>query len=228
MADLRKKVLGTVSGAVGDILFRTKHGRNYVGTRPLSFIPGTDEKSVARRNRFRMATRLARPINSIYKLKLLWKAVAPVPLYPYNMIVRANYGYVGPDSISNAIKLVPDIGFSVQSNNLDLDEISMRIGLDGLTSVSGIDPAVEIKCQIVGIIHLSNPVDPEKEPHMFIPVISIEQALALNTEITDDIIFQDVISQLIAMYQDRKAFLTLLTLDTDSQVIHYSNTFFSS
>lgn len=228
MADLRKKVLGTVSGAVGDILFRAKNGRNYVGTRPVSFTPGTDEKSIARRKRFGMATRLARPINSIYRLKELWKAAAPVPLHSYNMIVRANYSSVGPDSISNTVKLVPEIGFSVQSNNLELDENHMRITLQGLTSISGINPAVEIYCQIVGIIHLSNPVDPEKEPHVFIPVVSIEQALALNTEINDDIIFQDVISQLLAMYQDRRAFLTLLTLDTDRQVIHYSNTFFNN
>ena len=228
MADLRKKVLGTVSGAVGDILFRAKNGRNYVGTRPLSFTPGTDEKSVARRKRFGMATRLARPINSIYRLKSLWKAVAPVPLHSYNMIVRANYNSVGPDSISNTIKLVPEIGYSVQFSEFTLNVNRMRVALDGLTSTSGINPSVEIYCQLVGIIHLSNPVDTEKEPHVFIPVVSIEQALALNTEITDDIIFQDVISQLLAMYQDRKAFLTLLTLDTDRNVIHYSNTFFNN
>jgi hypothetical protein len=228
MADLRKKVLGTVSGAVGDILFRTKHGRNYVGTRPLSFTPGTDEKSIARRKRFGMATRLARPINSIYRLKALWKAAAPVPLHSYNMIVRANYSSVGSDSISNTVKLVPEIGFSVQSNNLTLDENHLRVTLDGLTSISGINPAVETFCQIVGIIHLSSPVDPAKEPHVFIPVVSIEQALALNTEINDDIIFQDVISQLNAMYQNRKAFLTVLTLDTERNVIHYSNTFFTN
>ncbi len=228
MADLRKKVLGTVSGAVGDILFRAKNGRNYVGTRPLSFTPGTDEKSVARRKRFGMATRLARPINSIYRLKSLWKAVAPVPLHSYNMIVRANYNSVGPDSISNTIKLVPEIGYSVQFSEFTLNVNRMRVALDGLTSASGINPSVEIYCQLVGIIHLSNPVDTEKEPHVFIPVVSIEQALALNTEITDDIIFQDVISQLLAMYQDRKAFLTLLTLDTDRNVIHYSNTFFNN
>ena len=228
MADLRKKVLGTVSGAVGDILFRTKHGRNYVGTRPLSFTPGTDEKSIARRKRFGMATRLSRPINSIKQLKSLWKAAAPVPLHSYNMIVRANYSSVGSDSISNTIKLVPEIGFSVQITNLALDENHMRVTLDGLTAISGINPAVETHSQIVGIIHLSNPVDPEKEPHMFIPIVSIEQALALNTEINDDIIFQDTISQLIAMYHDRKAFLTLLTLDTDRNVIHYSNTFFTN
>jgi len=228
MADLRKKVLGTVSGAVGDILFRAKNGRNYVGTRPLSFTPGTDEKSVARRKRFGMATRLARPINSIYRLKSLWKAVAPVPLHSYNMIVRANYNSVGPDSISNTIKLVPEIGYSVQFSEFTLNVNRMRVAIDALTSASGINPAVENYCQIVGIIHLSNPVDPQKEPHMFVPVVSIEQALALNTEINDDIIFQDVISQLIAMYQDRKAFLTLLTLDTDRNVIHYSNTFFNN
>ena len=62
MADLRKKVLGTVSGSVGDILFRVRNGKNYLGTKPLSFMPGTDENSIQRRKRFAMATRLAKPI----------------------------------------------------------------------------------------------------------------------------------------------------------------------
>ncbi|HCY77275.1 MAG TPA: hypothetical protein DHV28_15255 [Ignavibacteriales bacterium] len=228
MADLRKKVLGTVSGAVGDILFRAKNGKNYVGTRPLSFMPGTDERSVARRARFAMATRLAKPINSIYHLKSLWKTITPVGLSPYNQIVKANYSNVQSDSVGDLVRLVPDIGFSVQVTSITVDAAHLAVTLDSLTSSSGIDPASELFFQLVGVIHLTNPVAEGPDIHSFFRIISDEQALALNTEINFDVTFYDQTSQLIELYQDRKVFLTLLTLDVDKNVINYSNTFFNT
>ena len=229
MANLSKKVLGTVSGAVGDILFRAKNGKNYVGTRPLSFIPGRDENSVARRQRFAMATRLARPINSIYQLKSVWRNFTPAGLSPYNMIVKSNYINVQPDSVSDLVRLVPDIGFSVQINNMIVDENHLNVTIAGLTSNSGIDPLVELNFQMVGVMHLSNPVNIEQQVgHSFMRLVTDEQVLALNTEINFDLTFYDQTSQLIAQYQDRRVFLTLLTLDVNKQVVHYSNTFFNN
>ena len=228
MANLRKKVLGTVSGAVGDILFRTKNGKNYIGTRPLSFIPGKDEKSVARRKRFAMATRLAKQINSIYKLKSVWKSVTPADLSPYNQIVKANYKNVQSDSVSDQVSLVPEIGFSVQINLIDIDQTRLRLTLNGITSSSGIDPLNESYFHLVGILHLSNPVDEGNTDHLFLRLIFDEQALVLNTELNFTLNFNDQTSQLISQYQDRKAFLSLLTLNTERNVVNYSNTFFNS
>jgi hypothetical protein len=228
MAKLRKKVLGTVSGAVGDLLFRAKNGRNYLGTRPLSFIPGIDEKSIARRQRFALVTRLAKPINSIYKLKSLWKSVTPVELSPYNQIVKMNYRNVQSDSIGDMVSLVPDIGFSVQINAIDVDQNRLRVTLNGITANSGIDPAVELYFQMVGVMHLSNPSDVNTESHVFLRLVADELPLVLNTELDVILNFYDKTSQLISQYQDRKAFLTLLTLDADRNVVNYSNTFFNS
>jgi len=228
MANLRKKVLGTVSGAVGDILFRAKNGKNYVGTRPLSFIPGKDEKSIVRRQRFALVTRLAKPINSIYKLKSLWKSVTPDGLSPYNQIVKVNYNNVQSDSIGDQVKLVPDIGFAVHINAFNVDQNRLRVTLNGITSSSGINPAIELHFQLAGVMHLSNPSDAENESHVFLRLLSDEITLVLNTEIDVTVNFFDQTSQLISQYQDRKAFLTLLTLDADKNVVNYSNTFFNS
>ena len=228
MADLRKKVLGTVSGSVGDILFRVRNGKNYLGTKPLSFMPGTDENSIQRRKRFAMATRLAKPINSIYPLKSLWKQAAPSPLSSFNMIVRTNYNSVQSDAISDTVNVVPDIGFSIRFSSIAIDENHFRISIDAITSGSGINPAVELNFQLAGILHLSNPLDPTQEGHRFLQLLSDEQTVVLNTELNFEIVFQDKLSQLVAMYQDRKVFLTLLTLNVDNQVVNYSNTFFNT
>jgi len=82
--------------------------------------------------------------------------------------------------------------------------------------------------QMVGLMHLSSPGDEMGASHTLVRLVSNEQAMVLNAAINFDIIFNDQTSQLIAKYQDRKAFLTLLTLDANKQVINYSNTFFNS
>lgn len=225
MADLRKKVLGTVSGAVGDILFREKNGKNYIGTKPSSFIPGSDERSVARRQKFAMATRLSKPINSNYLLKSVWRLTSPAVLSPYNKIVRANYNNVQADSVGDLVKLVPDIGFSVQVNSSVLDENRLRIVLNGITENSGINPAVELYFQLAGVLHLSSPNTDSNDKHIFLKLNSDEQPLALNTELNFDQNFFDQTSQLIRQYNNRRAFLTLLSLDAERQVVNYSNTF---
>lgn len=228
MADLRKKVLGTVSGAVGDLLFRERNGKNYLGTKPSSFMPGMDEKSISRRKRFALATRLAKPINSISQLKSIWKTVAAPGLSPYNQIVKANYRNTQADSIGDMVKLSPELGFSVQATAIGIDENHLRITLDGITASSGIDPAVEIYFQIAGVAHLSNPLNEENDAHTFVRLLSEEQSLVLDTEINFNINFYDRLSQMIAQYNNRKVFLILLTLDADRNVVNYSNTFFNS
>ena len=63
MARLKKTVLGRLSGAIGDIVFREKNGKNFVGLRASSFIPGSDPGSIDRRAKFTLSTQLASIIN---------------------------------------------------------------------------------------------------------------------------------------------------------------------
>lgn len=225
MAKLKKEILGKVSGAVGDVLFRTVNGKTVVGTKPSSFTPGNDQASLERRGRFSMANKLARHIHSIYQLRTLWKDITPAGLSSFNMIVRTNYYNVTHNTVTDKVKLIPDIGFNVTVNSLTINDNSFQLSLAGNNSESGIDPATELQFQLVGVLYLSNPVEPQLNKYDFLRITSIEQAVVLNTALNFEIQFVNQTSQFIAQYQDRKAFLTLLTLDADKNVINFSNTF---
>ena len=86
MARLKKKVLGQVSGAVGDTVFRERYGNNYLGMRPDSFMPGTSPADFQRRQRFALAAKTGVSINSASKLRALWAGVTPSGFSPFNNI----------------------------------------------------------------------------------------------------------------------------------------------
>ena len=64
MATIKKTVLGRISGAVGDVVFKEKNGKNYVGVRASTFTPPSDAASIERRGKFLLSTELASAINS--------------------------------------------------------------------------------------------------------------------------------------------------------------------
>ncbi len=228
MAKMKKQVLGKVSGAIGDILFRTMNGKNYVGTRPDSFMPGNDPESIARRQRFALVTRFVRPLNYIYQLKSIWKKVTPAGISTYNYMVRLNYRSVLPDTITDTVKLVPDIGFEVDIDEIILTETLLQVKLNSIQQNAGINPETEKFIKLAGVLYLSNPVNPHSPVNSFIRLISNDQDLDLENPVDFEINFINQTSQVIAEYQDRKAFITLLTLDTSKHPVNYSNTFVSS
>ncbi len=119
------------------------------------------------------------------------------------------------------------IGFEININELTLSESLLSASLAEVTVTSGIDPAVELYFQMVGVLHLSNPVETLGDKNLFMRLISNDQPLTLGDVINFDIPFLNQTSQLISQYQDRKVFLTLLTLDINKNVVSYSNTFTS-
>jgi hypothetical protein len=228
MARLKKQVLGTVSGAVGDILFRVRNGNTFVGTRPASFMPGMDTASVNRRMRFALTTKLCRTINSVPELKTIWRAVTPSRLTQYNMMVKLNYNNVSHNNVSGFIKLVPEIGFGVTVTSIIIDSANLEVELQSIGTNSGIDPVTETYFKLAGVMVLSDPTDPQNAPFTFMRVIFEDAPLDISNPLNFQVAFMDQISQLISQYQVQQVFLTLLTLDINKNPVQYSNTFFNS
>ena len=105
MARLNKQVLGRVSGAVGDIVFRERNGKNFIGLKPSRFMPGTDEASIARRARFALNAKLASTINNNDELKSIWFNKAPSGLSSHNFILRQNYPLVAPNGWCSGVSV---------------------------------------------------------------------------------------------------------------------------
>ena len=146
MAELNKTVLGRLSGAVGDVVFRQRNGKNYVGTKPAPFMPGDDPASVARRERFAITGKLAKAINSIAIIKSLWKESTPSGLSPYLYMVQLNYPHIVDGAVSNSAYAVsPLIGGQI-FDDTGSAALSLLIGA-GVSVFGGVTAAVMLPDQ---------------------------------------------------------------------------------
>jgi hypothetical protein len=226
MGILSKRVLGNVRGKVGDLQFRRLGDLNYIALNPESFIPGTDEASVARRSNFALAIKFGSAVNSISYLRKLW--------YPYtikgssfNLIVGQNYPYINEGNISDRAMLLPERGFAVNTTSVDLSSAELRAALEALGTGTGIDDAVERTIYLAAIVHFSNPVEEADKPHEFITLLSAPQSIDLVNPLSFSIQLDNVEGQIFNAYQGHKVFAALFTVDANDNPVNFSNTIVS-
>jgi hypothetical protein len=225
MATLTKTVLGKVSGALGDITFRQRHGLNYIATRPSSFAAPTDTSSVTRRGRFAFSCKLSANICYIPHLKLFWGAKVADGRSVYNTIIGTNYKYVSADSITDMTLLSPGIGFRVKPTHSEIKEDGMNLVLDPIGSNAEINTSLEKSVQLTGIVSLSDPIDTTVDEFAIIPLVSSEQQMSVDASLSFSIAFSTQESQLFQKYRICKAMYALITIDVNGIPVHYSSTF---
>ncbi len=225
MAKIRKQVLGRISGAIGDVLFRVKNGKGFVGTRPISFMPGTDTKSVNRRSKFAVANKYAKAVNIIVVLKQLWKQYKTPVQSAYNYIMKKNYHNVTPDDVSDNLMLVPEVGFNVTVTETTVSGNEIKVTIEAIGENAGIDPVTETKLQLALVAFYKNPTNDNYSQYGFMPLLSSELATSLTSSLTFIIKISDQQSKIFENYLSNKKFFALVTLDTDKKPVHFSNTY---
>ena len=224
MAQLKKTVLGRVSGAVGDIVFRQRDGKNYIGLRPDSFIPGMDQASVGRRLKFALTLRSSSTINSVPELKRLWAGITPSGLSPFNYIVKTNYQYVTSTTISDLLKVVPDNGFGVTVADNNVDRMRVRVLAEAIGTNTGINTTLEPNIMMASLVFLSSPVDESVGAYSIISSVSPAQPTSLTEQLTFDAYLTNQQQMVFDKYQITKTFVAIVTLDSDDSPVHYSST----
>ena len=225
MATFNKQILGKVQGALGEVTFRQRNGKTYLSTRPGSFTPGSDENSVARREKFSLSIKLASAINSVPLLKSIWDKNTPADVTTFNHIMRTNYAMIGSGDLSGLVKLIPSMGFNAAHPIVTLGPSGIKVNLDALGSTTGIDIAAESEIKLVSLLYLSNPSDSSLSKNEFVKFVSDSKPIDLATALEFNIALSDVENQMYSIYQNRKGFFAVVTLDTAGNAIHYSNTF---
>jgi hypothetical protein len=224
MAELKKAVLGEVSGALGDIVFRERHGLNYLATRPSSFMPGTDVASINRRARFALTGKTSQSVNRIPVLKLLWAKAYSNGMSPYNYIFKTNYRFITASTITDLLKIVPDNGFGVMISDSNVDRTRVRVMTDAIGSNAGIDPLIESNIMSACVIFLSSPVDESVGAYSIISLVSPLQATKIDEPLTFDANLNNQQQVIFDKYQNQKTFVALVTIDAAGVPVHYSST----
>ncbi len=224
MGKLNKAVLGLPPGNVGQVLFREIDGKVYIGTRPKSFMPGTDVPAVNRRKRFGLTGKFAKAINSIDKVKIVWDAVTPNNISPYNGIFKANYPNVTPDTVSDTALLSPGIGFNSAIDTAVIDNTGIQVTLEALGVDSGIDPLIETHIVMAAVISCNVTSDVNLKPNYFLAFKSAPVATNLVNPLSFSVAFKEQEATYYDKYTNHKTFLAFVTLNAEGKPVQYSST----
>jgi hypothetical protein len=224
MAILNKSVLGKVSGALGDLVFRQTKGGNIIAVRPKSFMPGVDQESADRREKFRFSVKLASALNKIPEIYQIWDAHDSQKT-PFQNLIRTNYPYIDPAGTPGRYKLTPEEGFGVNVGLIDSSSTEIRAELDPLVDNIGIDTEVEVGVKLISLMYLSDPVDEFAPAYRLLKVVSEEQPLDTESPAIFSVLLMNQDTEMINSYNNCEEYFALVTLDADGNVIHYSNTF---
>ena len=224
MAELNKTVLGRLSGALGDVVFRQRNGKNYVSMRPSSYHTPENPAAVAKREKFLLSVQLGSAINSNQNLKAIWDGYTPSGLTPFNFMVRKNYDNISNGELTNRVTLAPGLGFTIISTDLNLNTASLIAELDPLGTDTGIDTGQEPNLYFSAVINLSSPVDPADKENQFLSLISPAIPVDLVNNLSINIPLTSAESNLAALYQTKKIYGILNTVDSFNNPVHFSIT----
>ncbi len=156
MARITGFIEGSFSGKLGNLVCFKKNGKTFlrtVGIRKTK--PSPNELS--RREKFAMSTKLAKNINSVPELKLLWDAKKSTKGTAFNAIQKANYIRVDGKDVYKAAAIIPDaFSFSEPSETASIDGNLLRFKLNK-DETSGIyTNKIRDKAVIAGIIFMKD------------------------------------------------------------------------
>lgn len=228
MAKLKNKILGKVSGSLGDITFRQRNGINYLSMRPAKYNTPSDEESVKRRSKFRLAVKLASAVNSIKLLKNIWSESVPNGSSVYNFLVQEYFRILNIESLHEDVNLTPGYGFAAEAVTVTQTDNQISVTASAIGVNAGIDIGAEPKIDLVAIMFLTLPTKTSLEPAQFIPIEFPEIDTVLNSQLNFTYSVSSQLAGLMSGYGQQQLLFALTTLDESKKPAHYSNTFAQS
>ena len=123
MAIVKRQILGSLSGVVGDVVYKQNRGTNYTSIRPKKYKKTKSPSLIKNRSKFSKRVAFCRFILQSPLLKLVWKTAKVPGKYPYHKIFKYNYRFISIERISSFVNILPEY-FKLNFRNYHLDENS--------------------------------------------------------------------------------------------------------
>ena len=140
MAEVFKSVIGRLTGALGNMVFRNRSNVTTITMRPRSFMAGTDLKAQNRRARFGLTGMFAAAVNKNASLKRFWDLATPDNMTAANGIFKANYKHITPDDVTDLARLTPGISVGVSAVSSNMSNTLVSATLEAI----GIDQKIDL------------------------------------------------------------------------------------
>jgi len=220
-------LFGTISGKVGNVVYRKRGGKTIVALRPCKRSTPKNQNEIEREIQFGLTGRISKGINSIEILKSFWRPVGVKSQSRYNIIFKNNYGLMRADNLSGNLKMTPGQGFEIINPGLYQGEGNLVVECKALGNRSDFDTVVEKYVTAAGIVVMKDPVIISTPEFVVLPFQSKKYLfypndyMSLNIEFTGNDLF------MFGNYRIKKAFAIFITMDEEERPVQHSITFSS-
>jgi hypothetical protein len=222
---LVRGIFDTISGRVGDVVYRHKNGKTFVASRPKKRSTEKTAYEKALQMKFGITGKIARTINSMEVLKYFWKGVTARNHAAYNKIFKENYKRINIENLSGYANIVPMGGFNVTEGSLKLNEEDIVIQCKKLGSESEFNTKIEKYIIAAGIIILKNPKI-ENVPVYEVRAFKTEKHLLTPGE--NQILAYKLTTQELSSFEDyslKSLAAVFITLDEEGNPVQHSTSF---
>jgi hypothetical protein len=215
MARLVGGLFGSLSGKVGDLVYRNRGGKTVVARTPSKRGSPRTEHEIKLGKIFGLTGKISRGINAIELLKYFWHPKAARNQSCYNIIFKKNYGRMNFE----------DLGFDIMDPSLYPGESNLVIECKALGYSSAFDTKVEKYVIAAGIVILKNPIPENIEEYCVLTFKSKKYLLYPNDYLSLNIEFGGCNRTLFESYSLKKVFANFITLDEEEAPVQHSMAF---
>jgi hypothetical protein len=215
-------IFDTISGRVGDIVYRHKNGKTIAARRPTKRSTAPSLIEIAQQTRFGIMGKIAGTINSMEVLKYFWKGVTERNHSAYNKIFKENYRRLNIENLTGFILIVPMGGFNLTEGSLKLNESDIVIQCKELGKHSEFNLKKEKYVIVAGIIILKNPKIEDIPLYNVLPfktkknLLYPEEYLSLSIELRGSELC------LFESYSIKTVTAVFITLDEEGKPVQHS------
>jgi hypothetical protein len=225
MARLTGGLFGSLSGKVGDLVYRNRGGKTVVAATPSKRSSPRTEHEIKLGKIFGLTGKIARGINSTELLKQFWHPKAARNQSCYNIIFKKNYGRMNFDNLRGEVLLTPETGFDIMDPSLYPGESNLVIECKALGYSSSFDTKIEKYVIVAGIVILKNPIPENIEEYTVLSFKSKKYLLYPNEYLSLNIEFSGCNRLMFESYSLKKVFANFITLDEEEAPVQHSMAF---
>jgi hypothetical protein len=225
MGTVTSSLFGSISGKVGNVVFRKRGGKIYVATKPRKRQSAKNAGEIEREKIFALTGKISTGINSTELLKYFWRPVAAKYQSSYNLIFKKNYGELNIENLCGNVFMTPTEGFRLTDPTIYPGDTNLLIECKALGDNSINNSNADKYVTAVGIIILKNPATEEMPLYKVIAFKSNKylfyphEYISLSVEFFGDQLMQ------YGYYSLKKVFAAFVTTDADDKPIQHSITF---
>jgi len=228
MAEFKEKFFGKVSGKFGDFIGVIKGDENYLAKFSANRKIDNSEAGIKRRAKFKASILAAKTIMGIPNLKTVWKLKAPKKQSGYNYCIKYNYPNIDMDGTKAGYSIVPDYGFAFSTESFSITEDSISLTVLPLINSTAFDLSIEKSIEACFLVELNNPDGDISKKLAFTKLVSADQVLDLENNITFTVNLLETEKNLIASYPNTKVHIALITKNESGEPIQYSSSLIKS